>query len=188
VTRLAGLLLVPPTLLAVTGGALVAALRPPALAVSERRDWVFRNVTLVEAGRPPRPGRTLQIRSGRIAPSPLPRAAEAPDLAGLYVAPGLIDMHVHYPPKLAVGNIELWSLLLLSHGVTSVRETGSIDGSIFEVRAAIRRGARPGPRIFACGEILDGPDPSFPSNRVVRTASEAREAVRDLAARGADCV
>jgi imidazolonepropionase-like amidohydrolase len=87
-----------------------------------------------------------------------------------------------------VGNAELWSLLLLAHGVTSVREMGSIDGSIFRVREAIRAGEFPGPRIFACGEILDGAPPSFPSNRVVRTPAEARLAVEEQAARGADCI
>lgn len=70
-------------------------------------------------------------------------------------------MHVHYPPALAVGNRELWSLLFLANGVTTVRETGSIDGSIFGVREAIRDGRFPGPRIFACGAMLDGDPPSF---------------------------
>ena len=169
------------------------ALRPPRLPVPDRRDWVFRDVTLVEPGRPARTGRTLRIVDGRIAADaePGPAAAvasEAPDLAGLFVAPGLVDMHVHYPPALAVGNAELWSLLLLAHGVTSVRETGSIDGSVFAVRRAIRAGAFPGPRLFACGAMLDGERPSFPSNRVVRTAAEARAAVEEQATRGADCI
>jgi hypothetical protein len=44
---------------------------------------------------------------------------------------------VHYPPAIAVGQPELWSLLLLAHGVTSIRETGSIDDRIFETSAAI---------------------------------------------------
>jgi imidazolonepropionase-like amidohydrolase len=113
---------------------------------------------------------------------------EAPDLAGLYVAPGLTDLHVHYPPQVAVGNAQLWSLLLLAHGVTSIRETGSIDGSIFGVREAVEKGRYPGPRIFACGAMLDGEEPSFPSNHVVTTPGQAREAVRSLAARGADCI
>jgi imidazolonepropionase-like amidohydrolase len=170
-------------------------LRPPALRVPERQDWVFRDVTLVEAGRAPRVGRTLRIVDGRIAEDAAitseagsPGDGGAPDLAGLFVAPGLIDMHVHYPPKVAAGNAELWSLLLLAHGVTSIRETGSIDGGIFEVREAIGAGLHPGPRVFACGSILDGAPPSFPSNRVVRTPDDARAAVLEQAAAGADCL
>jgi hypothetical protein len=65
---------------------------------------------------------------------------------------------------------------------------GSIDGSIFSVREAIRAGRIPGPRIFACGEILDGPPASFPSNRIVASPDQAREGVASLADRGADCI
>ena len=80
------------------------ALRPPQLPVPDRRDWVFRDVTLVEPGRPARTGRTLRIVDGRIAADAEPGAAaaaasEAPDLAGLFVVPGLVDMHVHYRPR-----------------------------------------------------------------------------------------
>jgi len=176
-----------------TALALVAALQPPQLAVPDRRDHVFRNVTLLEPGQPPRSGRTLRIVDGSILSVAQTEtggeaATEARDLAGLFVTPGLVDMHVHYPPAVAVGNAELWSLLLLAHGVTSVREMGSIDGSVFDVREAIRDGEFPGPRIFACGEILDGSPPSFPSNRVVRTPAEARAAVEEQALRGADCI
>jgi hypothetical protein len=133
------------------------------------------------------------VREGRIeslAPDGAhPRAAgDRPDLAGLVVVPGLVDMHVHYAPDVAIGNTELWSLLFLAHGVTSVRETGSVDGRIFETRDAIRAGRFPGPRIFACGRILDGDPPSFPTNRVVGTPEEGRVVVREAAARGAPCV
>lgn len=177
------------------GATLLALLRPPRLEVPELRDRIFHDVRLIEAGQAPRPGRTLRITDGRIAsveatPAAGMGTADAASVAlrGLDVTPGLIDMHVHYPPAVAIGNRELWSLLFLAHGVTSVRETGSVDGRIFEVRAAIERGDAPGPRIFACGEILDGRPPTFPSNRVVTTVRAARVAVRDQAARGADCI
>lgn len=191
-------------LLAVAG-LLLLALRPPRLPVPERDRLVLRDVTLVEAGRAPRPGRTLVVADGRIdsitsaavgrhAPAEAPdlvgrRApAEAPDLAGLFVAPGLMDLHVHYPPAVAVGNPELWSLLFLAHGVTAVRELGSIDGSSFAMRERIRAGDWPGPRIQSCGAILDGDPPAFPTNRVVRDAAEGRAAVAEQVARGADCI
>jgi imidazolonepropionase-like amidohydrolase len=194
-------------LLLFTALALLAALRPPRLAVPAPRDWLFPEVTLIEPGHAPRRVEALRTEHGVIAeivdrqgtegsvaePHAMSAAVaaapvEATGLAGLYVVPGLVDMHVHYPPRVAVGNAELWSLLFLAHGVTTVRETGSIDGSVFAVRAAIRRGEFPGPRIFACGEILDGDPPSFPTNRVVRTPAEARAAVEEQAGRGADCI
>ena len=110
--------------------ALLTALRPPRVLVPAVEPRIFRDVTLVEAGRPPRPGSTLRVGDGRIeaivsgaaaasARTSHEGAAEAPDLSGLFVAPGLIDLHVHYPPAVAIGNAELWSLLLLAHGVPS---------------------------------------------------------------------
>jgi imidazolonepropionase-like amidohydrolase len=177
------------TLLLVSGG-LLAALQPPRLPVPEKNSWIFQDVTLVEAGRAPRPGSILEVENAFITAigENSNDTGDASDLAGLFVSPGLTDLHVHYPPKIAIGNTELWSLLLLAHGVTSIRETGSVDGSIFAVREAIRDSQFPGPRIFACGAMLDGENPSFPSNRVVATPSEARRAVEDLAAEGADCI
>jgi len=171
------------------------ALQPPHLPVPEQRDWTFENVTLVEPGRAARPAFTLRIADRRIAELIATPSTEgsgwgdaAADLAGLYVTPGLSDLHVHYPPSVAIGNAKLWSLLLLAHGVTSIRETGSIDGSIFNVRQEIRDGQSPGPRIFACGAMLDGENPSFPSNRVIAAPDEGRAAVTELRARGADCI
>jgi imidazolonepropionase-like amidohydrolase len=171
------------------------ALQPPRLRVPPQRDWVFENVTLVEPGRAARPSLTVRVVEGRIAEIDTTQSTAriigesgTSDLAGLYVTPGLIDLHVHYPPTIAIGNSELWSLLLLAHGVTSVREMGSVDGSIFDVRRDVRAGRTPGPRIFACGAMLDGENPSFPSNRIVASRRQGKEAVVDLAARGADCI
>lgn len=46
-----------------------------------------------------------------------------------------------------------------------------------------------GPRIVACGPILDGPQPSNPPLSVsVHNAEDARQTVRSLASLGADCI
>ena len=49
--------------------------------------------------------------------------------------PGLIDAHVHTPPKLAIGNQRLFALLYLAYGVTSVRDMGQTDDSIAALQA-----------------------------------------------------
>ncbi|UCE87504.1 MAG: amidohydrolase family protein, partial [Deltaproteobacteria bacterium] len=166
------------------------ALQAPRVPVPPRAPRVLRDVTVIEPGRSRRRHRDLVIADGRIRTERASHARVDGDggSGGGFVLPGLIDLHVHYPPRVAAGNAELWSLLFLAHGVTSLRETGSIDGSIFEVRREIRAGRTPGPRIFACGPMLDGDPPSFPSNRVVRSAADADRAVDALAADGADCV
>ncbi|MGC9347503.1 MAG: hypothetical protein ACP5JG_05115 [Anaerolineae bacterium] len=79
-------------------------------------------------------------------------------------------------------------MLLLAHGVTTIREVGDADGTTWRGQERIERGMVPGPRVFTCGPVLDGDPPFLPTSRVIRDATEAREAVTTLAARGADFI
>jgi hypothetical protein len=89
---------------------------------------------------------------------------------------------------LAWGERELFGLLFLRHGVTSVRDVGSFGGGMLEQRRRVREGELAGPRIFACGPIVDGEPAGWPGARVVLDAEEARAAVSALLAEGSDCV
>lgn len=129
---------------------------------------------------------SLSWEDGRLAVSPASVTSLDP-FADHFVLPGLIDLHVHLPPAAVPGQTELFNTLFLAHGVTTIRETGSFASRVFDVRQQIRAGDRAGPRIFACGEVLDGDPPTWPLARIVRDAASARAAVDDLAARGADC-
>lgn len=189
------------SVLAVALAGLWLVLRPPTFDVPPPSTELA-DVTIVNPGRERRHVRALLVRGGRIAwlgdagiaprldvPDPERRdAADPARYAGAYVLPGLVDMHVHLPPATPLGDVELASLLFLLHGVTTVRDTGSFDGAVLEARRAIRLGEFPGPRIFACGPILDGDPPFRPGARVVRDASEASAAVDELAAAGVDCI
>jgi hypothetical protein len=108
-------------------------------------------------------------------------AGEGP-FAGVYVLPGLIDMHVHIPPPAR----ELTNLLFLAHGITTVRETGDADGTTWRGREQIAAGQVPGPRIFTSGPVLDGEPPFLPTSWPVRDREDARKAVAALAAQGVD--
>lgn len=169
------------------------ALLPPAALKVPSQGLVLRAVTVVNPGLDRRLQQTLTVRGehiesivdavpGEVAPEATAR------FAGAYVLPGLIDMHVHHPAAIAVGETQLFSLLYLEHGVTTVRDTGNFDGSILKTRRRIRDGAFPGPRIFACGPVLDGEPAFWPNSRIVKDASEARDAVAEVAAQGADCI
>jgi imidazolonepropionase-like amidohydrolase len=182
-------------------GALWLELGPPTLEVPPP-SITLRDVTIVNPGQERRAVPRLDVRAGRIAwlgsGGIAPRAGaedptrpDAPDVqryAGAYVLPGLIDMHVHQPPATPLGDVELATLLFLRYGVTAVRDTGSFDGKILSERQSIREGAFPGPRIFACGPILDGDPPFWSGSRVVRNAEEGRHAVAELAAAKVDCI
>lgn len=108
--------------------------------------------------------------------------------AGCTALPGLIDLHVHHPPAAALGQRELFALLFLAHGVTSVRDTGSFDLGLASHRGRIDAGQRPGPRTLACGAILDGDPPSWPGARSVARFEDADAAVAAAASAGADCL
>lgn len=175
-------------LLLVTGASLWRLLQPSPLGVPPRADLVLEDVTVVNPGVGHLPHRRLVVRHGRIESIEAAASGAPGPSRGSYVLPGLIDMHVHLPPWFAPGQLELFNTLFLAHGVTTIREVGSLDGRVFEVRREIRAGKRAGPRIFACGSILDGDPPVWPLARVVRTAAEGRIAVDELVAEGADCV
>ena len=170
-------------------------LRAPSLEVPSQ-GLVLTGVTVVDPGETVvHPGdgrdaaRTLTVRGGRIERI---EAAEAEGdtgpYSGAFVLPGLIDLHVHHPPAWAPGERELYALLFLAHGVTTVRETGSFFGGIEPHRRRIEAGALAGPRTLSCGPFLDGDPPRWPGARVVTDAASARIAVAELARAGVDCV
>ncbi|MCG8590177.1 MAG: amidohydrolase family protein [Proteobacteria bacterium] len=105
-----------------------------------------------------------------------------------FALPALVDAHVHLPPWWMPRQRDLFLALFLAHGVTTVRDVGSLDGRSLELRAAVAAGTVAGPRIRACGPILDGDPPVLPVAEVVRDEREARQAVAELARRGVDCV
>jgi imidazolonepropionase-like amidohydrolase len=158
---------------------------PPQAAVPSPSERILDHVTLMTPGVGHLRNQRLVVAEGRIE-SIEPSAAS--DTAQRYVLPGLIDMHVHLPPRLAPGLVDLFGLLFLAHGVTTVREVGSLDDQGFEVARQFANGERAGPRVFGCGRILDGDPPAFPIARVVQREAAAAPAARELAARGASCI
>ncbi len=164
-----------------------AAIDPLQVPALERH--FLSNVTVVNPGAERRSGRAVVLADGRIESI---REAEPDDTigdwAGGFVLPGLIDMHVHLPARWMVGQLELFGLLFLAHGVTTVRDVGAMDDSIFETRERVRNGELAAPRVFSCGRVIDGDPPVWPSSVVARNAEDARRIVDDLARAGADCV
>jgi cytosine/adenosine deaminase-related metal-dependent hydrolase len=164
-------------------------LQPPVLAVPSQERLVFSNMTVVNPGLDRRSGQTITIQDGQIVaittdPAASSESAASPHAVGFYVLPGLIDMHVHHIPPDAT----LYGLLFLAHGITTVRDTGDFSGAILEKRQQLRDGKYPGPRLFACGPIIDGDPPFWPGSRVVHTVADAQAAVDEVAAAGVDCV
>jgi imidazolonepropionase-like amidohydrolase len=154
------------------------------------------------------PGQTVLLTGNRIAAvGPVgevtaPEDADVVEAAGLYLIPGLWDMHVHSVADLApaesaksVAPQDWHFALFLAHGVTGVRNMG--DGTVdvtLELSKSIRRQLAEGilrgpPRFLTAGPTIDG-DPYLGGSRklIVRTAPDARAAVERLAAYGADLI
>jgi imidazolonepropionase-like amidohydrolase len=91
------------------------------------------------------------------------------DASGLYVVPGLINVHAHLtfmyrvgPPPQQMGrpcpettvHAVRTAALLLSQGITTARDMGGRDGIPVAIRNAIEAGEMPGPRIITCGRPI----------------------------------
>ena len=175
--------------------AAASRLEPPRVQVPAQ-GCTFENVTVVN----PRVGREVArkvvVGSSLIDAISDSKGSQDPEAvdqyAGSFLLPGLVDMHVHYnllPEYDATFDASAQTnLLFLQHGVTSVREMGSLD-SVWDLRARMKEGNAPGPRLFISAKMVDGDPPRLPGFAwPVRTPEEARQAVDSLAERGVDFI
>src|SRR6266436_4404776 len=154
------------------------------------------NVTVVDVRTGDlQPEQTVILERNHIAsvgPSKLakyPRNAPSVNCRGLFLIPGLWDMHVH----LVFGDWfpdakEISLPLFVANGVTGVRDMGSELNIVQDWRDEIETGQLVGPRILTSGPMLDGPKPRFPSSVAIATPEDAHRAVADLKRRGADFI
>ena len=103
------------------------------------------------------------------------------DATGQFLIPGLWDLHTHLSH---LGN-ERALPLLVTQGVTGVRELGSIPDEIERLRNRIEAGEILGPRIVRAGPTLNGAQ-NGAHHRVIETPEAARQAVSDLSKAGVD--
>src|SRR5262245_7379576 len=109
----------------------------------------------------------------------IPEDAKVFDAAGLTLLPGLIDSHFHIERDYELPR------LVLSHGVTSVRD----PGQWLEVYDPIRKSDLPQPRCFVSGPHLDCPPHAYPRDAfAVTNADETRRAVNRFIDQGASVI
>jgi imidazolonepropionase-like amidohydrolase len=153
---------------------------------------------------------TLLVRGSKITAIGSSREVRIPsgctriDGRGLTVMPGLIDCHVHLclggePDVVATIESESPAYTLLKSarhaqatveaGVTTVRDVGSRDHSIFTLKRAIEAGVMPGPRIIGAGLAICmvGGHARF-IGREVAGVEQVRSAVRDQITAGAEVI
>jgi imidazolonepropionase-like amidohydrolase len=134
----------------------------------------------------------------------IPRGATRIDARGLTLLPGLIDCHVHLclgaePDVVKAVEEETPTDTLLKSaqsarhtieaGVTTVRDVGSRDHSIFSLKQAIDKGLTSGPRIVGAGLVICmiGGHARF-IGQEVEGVDQVRKAVREQIEAGARVV
>jgi imidazolonepropionase-like amidohydrolase len=115
------------------------------------------------------------------------------NLTGKYIIPGLFDMHAHVANvrKDSYNQTESENMLrmLLTYGVTTIRNPGGPTGQSVALRENVSDGKIAGPQIFTAGQLLNTPQIPVPFvERQVQTEQEVRQEVRNQAAAGVDYI
>ena len=153
---------------------------------------VIRNATLidVETGQR-RQGVSVVVngsritRVGALAPNEIPQRARVVDGSGKFLIPGLWDFHVHTAYQ---GLFSMMSPLYIANGVTGVREMFGMMSSVRAWRDSVASGSLAGPRVYASGHILDGPNTIWPGSASAKSPDDGRRLVDSLKAAGADFI
>jgi imidazolonepropionase-like amidohydrolase len=162
----------------------------PAASAQKDSSLALTHVTVIDCtGTPAQPNSTVVVAQGHIAavgPSDaikIPAGTRVVDASGKFLIPGLWDMHGH----LTDATEDAFPLLIMN-GVTGVRDMGGDLAQLDRWRSEINNGTRVGPHIIRAGPFVDGPKEGVTNRLTVRTPDEARQAVRDLKAKGVDFI
>jgi imidazolonepropionase-like amidohydrolase len=113
-----------------------------------------------------------------------PSGAQRIDVGGLWLVPGLWDMHAHVAAEGPTSDaLEDY----VGHGVLGIRDMGGRFDEVLALRDAVARGERTGPTMVVAGPTVNGMQ-GGDFHLVVRDGAEARAAVRELHRRGVDFI
>ena len=166
-------------------------------APSSAQTTTIDNVTIIDvtSGRL-QPRMSITIDGKRIAriqnASSATRAAATVDGTGMFVIPGLWDMHIHAHFTNDTARFHSTSQVMLPlfvvNGVTGVRDLGSSLEVTLATRDSVAAHQLIGPRMLVSGPMIDGPTTRYAAAIKVATPEEARAAVRMLRERGVDMI
>ena len=173
------------------------------------REYIIKNANLIDVtnGEVIK-GISLHIQDDMItefvALSKIPTGIKIVDATGLFMLPGLIDMHVHLvwdgsPDPLSTmareGNYMAFARGIanarksLAQGVTTLRDVGSVDDVAIDIGKTFDTGLMFGPTIIGAGRIIQPTGGHVPDlGYIADSKDELIKAVRYLKMRGAGVI
>ena len=140
-----------------------------------------------------RRGTTVVIEGNRIAAvgaaSSITPRGRIVDVKGMYLIPGLWDMHTHafFGWASDFGNDYVLPLFI-ANGITGIRDMGSDLDAVLHARSEVAAHRLVGPRMVVSGPMLDGPQVAFKASIAIKTPDDGRKAVDMLKGRGVDFI
>ena len=137
---------------------------------------------------------TIVVDGGRIASVSTAARGRATrgtvvDAKGMYVIPGLWDMHTHAYFGWATEFGDNYVLpMFVANGITGIRDMGSDLTAVLHARGEIAAHRMVGPRMVVSGPMLDGPKMAFKASMGIATPDDGRRAVDMLKNRGVDFI
>lgn len=111
------------------------------------------------------------------------------DATGMYVIPGLWDMHTHSYFGWSRDFGDTYVLpLFIANGITGIRDMGSDLDAVLRARSEVAAHRLVGPRMVVSGPMLDGPKVAFAASIAITTTADGRQAVDMLKAKGVDFI
>src|SRR5512133_3454600 len=141
-----------------------------------------------------RRGSTVVIDGNRIVsvgslPAPARPRGQVVDAKGMYVIPGLWDMHTHAYFGWSRDFGDTYVLpLFIANGVTGIRDMGSDLDAVLRARSEVAAHRLVGPRMVISGPMLDGPHVAFAASIAITTPEDGRKAVDMLKSKGVDFI
>jgi imidazolonepropionase-like amidohydrolase len=141
---------------------------------------VFRDVNVISMASPDVRRGTVVVRDGRIAEvrrsaAAIPKGAKVIEGKGMFLIPGLAEMHGHVPPPNApAGATEDALFLYVANGITTVRGMLGHPGQL-ELRERQKRGELIGPNLYLAGPSFNGQSINSPEEAVNKVREQKQE-------------
>lgn len=137
---------------------------------------------------------TIVVDGSRIVsvgslPTPIAARGQVVDVKGMYVIPGLWDMHTHAYFGWSRDFGDSYVLpLFIANGVTGIRDMGSDLDAVLQARREVAAHRLVGPRMVVSGPMLDGPRATYAASIAIASPDDGRKAVRLLKRKGSDFI